>query len=107
MKQRCRAFVFAALEDNGIAPVCAQAYGAPVIALSKGGTAETVRDLGQSSPTGSLFTEQTPEQLLRAVDRLEEGMAAFAPEAIRANAERFGATRFRRELMHYMAERLA
>lgn len=105
--QRCRAFVFAALEDFGIAPVEAQACGAPVIALSKGGTAETVRDLGQSSPTGSLFTEQTPEHLLRAVDRLEEGMAAFAPEAIRANAERFGATRFRRELMHYMAERLA
>src|SRR5699024_8298553 len=40
--QRCRAFVQASNEDFGIAPVEAQASGAPVIAYGKGGALETV-----------------------------------------------------------------
>src|SRR5207249_4044528 len=41
--QRARAFVFAAEEDFGIAPVEAQACGTPVIAFGSGGVTESVR----------------------------------------------------------------
>ena len=34
---RCRAFVYAGLEDFGIAPIEAMASGAPVIGYGKGG----------------------------------------------------------------------
>ena len=40
-----RAFVFAAEEDFGIAPLEAQAAGTPVIALARGGALETIRGL--------------------------------------------------------------
>lgn len=55
--QRARAFVFAAEEDFGIAPVEAQACGTPVIAFGKGGALETVRGLGLvgEKPTGLFF----------------------------------------------------
>ena len=42
---RCRAFVFAGLEDFGIAPVEAMASGAPVIGFGRGGLLDTVRCL--------------------------------------------------------------
>ena len=39
---RCKAFVYAGIEDFGIAPVEAMASGAPVIAYGKGGILDTV-----------------------------------------------------------------
>ena len=42
---RCRAFVYAGLEDFGIAPVEAMASGAPVIAFGKGGVLDTINCL--------------------------------------------------------------
>ena len=104
--QVARAFVFAAKEDFGIVPVEAQACGTPVIALGHGGTAETVRPLGQDAPTGVWFQEQSVESLLSAVDTMEANLAAFSPTVCRENALSFSAERFRRELTQYVAERL-
>jgi hypothetical protein len=59
---RARAFVFAAEEDFGIAPVEAHACGTPVIAFGRGGATETVID----GETGVLFRQQTPEAIVRA-----------------------------------------
>lgn len=95
---RARAFVFAAREDFGIVPVEAQASGCPVIALGHGGTAETVRDLGQDNPTGVWFHNQTVPDLLEAIDKMEANLDAFSPQACRDNALGFSADRFRREL---------
>jgi glycosyltransferase involved in cell wall biosynthesis len=92
-----RAFLFAAHEDFGIAPVEAQACGTPVIAYGVGGAAETVRDLGAAQPTGLLFARQTPEDMVDAIERFEQARGAFDPHACRAWAERFGEQRFRRE----------
>jgi len=73
--QRCRAYVYAGLEDFGIAPVEAMAAGAPVIALGQGGLLDTVRCLssGCPQPTGLLFRQQSAASLAAALERFEAG----------------------------------
>jgi glycosyltransferase involved in cell wall biosynthesis len=87
-----RALLFGGEEDFGIVPVEAQAAGLPVIAYSKGGAGETVRDGG----TGVLFDEQTVAGMAGAIERFER--LTLAQEEVRANAERFGRERFRAEM---------
>lgn len=91
--QGARAFVFAAEEDFGIAPVEAQACGTPVIAYGKGGATETVIP----GETGLLFSEQMSESLIDAVKRFEARTEPFDPVRIRSNAERFSPNRFQSE----------
>ena len=50
-----KAFIFAAEEDFGIAPLEAQASGTPVIAFGKGGALETIKGLSDDEPTGVFF----------------------------------------------------
>jgi glycosyltransferase involved in cell wall biosynthesis len=88
--QRARAFVFAAEEDFGIAPVEAQACGTPVIAYGKGGVTESVVE-GKS---GVFFHEQSADSLLGAIQQFERRLPRFSSAEIRANALRFGAERF-------------
>jgi glycosyltransferase involved in cell wall biosynthesis len=102
---RARAFVFAAQEDFGIAPVEAQAHGTPVIALGLGGAAETICGLESEAPTGVLFTDQTAEAIAAAVRAFEANEARVRPEACRRNAARFTATRFRQEFREFVDTR--
>ena len=104
--QRCRAFVFAAKEDFGIVPVEAQACGAPVIALGKAGTFETVRDLSQQNPTGVWFETQTPESLLVAIDKFEANLDAITPQYCRENAELFSTEIFHAKLTGFVSQNL-
>lgn len=97
---RCRAFLFPGLEDFGIAPVEAQAAGRPVVALGRGGTAETVVD----GVTGVLFDEQSVEGVIDGIRRLER--MRIDPAACRLNAERFSPERFREELSRVIEEML-
>lgn len=92
-----RAFVFAADEDFGIAPVEAQACGIPVIACALGGVLETVRGADTIDPTGLFFQEQSTNAIVRAVREFEALPAPISPDACRANAERFSEPRFRSE----------
>jgi glycosyltransferase involved in cell wall biosynthesis len=91
--QRARAFVFAALEDFGIAPVEAQACGTPVIAYGRGGVTESVVE-GKS---GIFFHEQTVDSVLGAIQQFERRLTRFNPAEIRATALRFGAERFKQQ----------
>ena len=97
--QGARAFVFAAEEDFGIAPIEAQACGIPVIAYGKGGAAETVRGLDAPKPTGVLFDAQTAAGLVDAIRVFEAADARqrFTADGCRENAARFSRDRFRAE----------
>jgi glycosyltransferase involved in cell wall biosynthesis len=96
--QRAKAFVFAALEDFGIAPVEAQACGTPVIAYGRGGVTETVID----GLTGTFFAEQSVESIVGAIDRFEDGALGRNPAVVRANALRFSAERFKERFGAYI-----
>ena len=89
--QGAQAFIFAADEDFGIAPLEAQACGTPVIAFAKGGALETVAV--NARPTGLFFQAQTESSIAQAV-------RSFNPQNFQAidcrdNALKFSAANFR------------
>ncbi len=100
--RRARAFVFAAEEDFGIAPVEAQACGTPVIAYGAGGALETVRAAPFPTPTGIFFEEQSAEAIADAVRRFEAVEPAITEEHCRANAERFDGAKFRKQIRDFV-----
>lgn len=95
---RARAFVFAAEEDFGIAPVEAQACGTPVIAYGRGGVLDSVRDLPEAKPTGVFFDEQSVAAIVLTVARFEAEGSVIRAEDCRLNAKRFASERFREAL---------
>lgn len=101
--QRARAFVFAAEEDFGIAPLEAQACGTPVIAFHKGGARETIRGLDSGEPTGVFFHEQSTVSLQNAIQIFEDNVDRISPQACRENALRFTPERFRQELLQFVS----
>jgi glycosyltransferase involved in cell wall biosynthesis len=99
----CRAYVYAGLEDFGIAPVEAMAAGAPVIGYARGGLLDTVRCLarGDDHPTGVLFPEQTAASLQAALSWFEEGRRwrDLPAGRLRSWAAQFAPDRFRDRLL--------
>lgn len=92
--QKAKAFIFAAEEDFGIAPVEAQACGTPVIAYGKGGALETIVGNGElSSRTGLFFYEQSVEAICSSVMDFELN-GKFSPDICRKNAENFSEDNF-------------
>lgn len=98
-----RAFVFAAVEDFGIAPVEALAAGTPVIAFGRGGALDYLRH----GDNAWLYAEATPEALAQAVLDSEAAWPQDVHERCRRSAERFGAERFRAEFSAWVDERWA
>lgn len=104
LMQRAKAFVFAAEEDFGIAPVEAQACGTPVIAYGRGGALETVRDAGPRA-CGLFFHEQTPAAIAAAVLEFEQRQHDLAPRACRDNALRFATDIFKERYWQFVQTR--
>jgi glycosyltransferase involved in cell wall biosynthesis len=88
----CAAFVFCAEEDFGIAPVEANAHGAPVVGYARGGLLETM----VPGETAVLYHEQDVTALASAIRQCLA--AEWNTGALRANAHRFGPERFRDEI---------
>jgi glycosyltransferase involved in cell wall biosynthesis len=100
-----RAFVFAAEEDFGIAPLEAQACGTPVIAYGRGGVLETISGLESSQPTGVFYDQQSVESLIHGVENFERNASRISPDACRQNTLRFSPERFREELGGHIRKR--
>ena len=86
----CAAFVFCADEDFGIAPVEANAHGAPVVGLARGGLLETMVD----GVTAELFHEESVDALTDAIRRALD--RHWDVERLHENARRFSPSGFRR-----------
>jgi glycosyltransferase involved in cell wall biosynthesis len=101
---QAKAFVYAAYEDFGIAPVEAQACGTPVIAYGIGGTAETVRDIRHDDEkcTGVLFDQQTEPALIAAVQQFEQSHQKFDPEVARSHALSFSTEIFQQHYLSFL-----
>ncbi len=104
----CRALLFPGEEDFGLVPVEAMACGRPVVALGRGGAAETVQD----GVTGCLFAPpagiepDTPAHTPALVDALLAAMRRFEalephldPAAARRRAESFSTAQFRSRML--------
>jgi glycosyltransferase involved in cell wall biosynthesis len=89
----CAAFMFCADEDFGIAPVEANAHGAPVVGLARGGLLETM----QPEVTAEFFAEQTVESVSDAIRRALS--RDWDSHALWANAARFSPAIFRAGLL--------
>ncbi len=100
-----RAFIFAAEEDFGIAPLEAQALGTPVIAYAGGASSETIVGMDSDTPTGILYREQTSTAIVEALREFERTPSRIRPEACRENARRFDVDRFRRDLLAFVDAR--
>jgi glycosyltransferase involved in cell wall biosynthesis len=99
--RRCRALLFPGEEDFGIVPVEALACGAPVIALGRGGAAETV---AVEARIGRTYPEPTAAALRAAIDAWESQGCPHDPDAARRRAEAFALPLFRRRLLGFLAE---
>lgn len=96
--QKAKAFVFAAEEDFGIIVVEAMACGTPVIALNRGGTAETVLD----GKTGIIFPEQDVNSIKDAVSNFEKTANSFSSLYLREHSEKFSRTLFENQIRTYV-----
>lgn len=94
--ERASLLVFPPVEDFGIVPVEAMAFGTPVIANRRGGAAESVVD----GVSGSLFDPRSDAELLGAA-HTAMGLGA---EAVRARADHFDAAVFDRSLLKWLAQ---
>ena len=92
----CRAAIFPAEDDFGIAQVEVQAAGRPVISLAAGGALDTVTD----GVTGVLFRPQSAEGVIAAVRRFET--LEFSGTTIAESASRFSRDRFEREIREFV-----
>lgn len=104
--QRARAFVFAALEDFGIAPVEAQACGTPVIAYQKGGVRESVLGMDSENPTGVFFQEQSASAIAEAICLFEKEEGKISSEACRENALRFSEENFKSRFSYFIESKI-
>lgn len=100
--RRCRALLFPGEEDFGIVPVEALACGAPVIALGRGGAAETV-----DNAVGRTYPEPTAEGLREALDTWERAGCPHDPVQARRRAEALALPIFRQRLLGFVAEVMA
>jgi glycosyltransferase involved in cell wall biosynthesis len=102
--KKAKAFIFAAEEDFGIAPLEAQASGTPVVAFGKGGALETIvgSSIDGKKRTGVFFYHQTTEAIIAAIKEFEALAEKISPEDCRQNAMRFSPQRFRSEFKSYV-----
>lgn len=85
-----KAFLFAAEDDFGIAPVEALGCGVPVIAYSKGGTGETIID----RKNGYLFDEPSAISINLAISKFLLGGTEWSKDQIKKDSQKYSEQAF-------------
>ena len=108
--EECRAFVYAGIEDFGIAPVEAMAAGAPVIAYGKAGILDTVNCISSKNkiPTGLLFNNQSDRDLRECINFFEEKKLwlKFSSEDINLWSKNFSIDNFKTKFSNFINKSL-
>jgi glycosyltransferase involved in cell wall biosynthesis len=99
--QSASAFVFAAVEDFGIAPAESLAAGTPVVALARGG----VLDYLQHGQNAWLFADATPEALAQAVRAAFEHLPHDVADRCRRSVGGLSEACFRTNLSTWVGEK--
>jgi len=86
------------VDDFGITPVEALAYGTPVIAIKKGG----VKEIMIEGKTGEFFDAATPESITSSVKKFMERESNYDREFLINRAKEFSKERFIREFTEYL-----
>ena len=106
LMENCRAFLYAGIEDFGIAPVEAMAAGAPIIAYGKAGILDTVNCIRTNSkyPTGLIFKHQSCGALKECIEYFENNKiwANFSNDEINFWAQRFGIESFQKKFSSFV-----
>ncbi len=93
-----KGFIFPSEEDFGIVAVEALAAGAPVIALSRGGS----RDIVDDGVSGTLFKDQNPDSIANAIRYAQS--INFLPGTLRRKAKRFDKSLFITKIKKVVAD---
>jgi glycosyltransferase involved in cell wall biosynthesis len=99
--KHARAFVFAAEEDFGITVIEALSCGTPVIALNKGGTAETIID----GKYGIHFSEQNTKEIIDAISRFEKIENSFDSKLLSDYARKFDRSVFEENIRSFVSNK--
>ena len=109
--EECRAFVYAGIEDFGIAPVEAMAAGAPVIAYGKAGILDTVNCITSESnnPTGLIYKNQFYQKLKYLINYFEEKKLwkNFSSKNLNNWSQNFSKDNFRKKFTLYIEKYLS
>jgi glycosyltransferase involved in cell wall biosynthesis len=95
----CRALLFPGEEDFGIVPVEALACGTPVIALGRGGAAETI-----DASVGRTYSEPTAAALRETLDAWERDGCPHDASLARRRAEALALPLFRQRMLGFLAD---
>jgi len=106
LMEKCRAFVYAGIEDFGIAPVEAMAAGAPIIALKRAGILDTVKCISSKSKfsTGILFNEQNDKALRDCIQYFDDKKIwlEFSSQDINLWAQNFSIDNFKIKFANFV-----
>lgn len=98
--QKAKGFVYSAIEDFGIVPIEALSCGTPVIALNKGGTAETIKD----KFNGIHFEKQSKKDIIDAIKKFEN--YSFDYKKISLDTQKYSTKRFKKEFEEFINSKL-
>lgn len=100
--QRARAYVHAAVDDFGIAPIEALAAGVPVIAYGEGGVCETV---GNAGDVGLLYRDRSAEGIAAAIRAFERRADIDGQKCIE-RARQFSCERFDQAILSLVDQQM-